>query len=140
MSRLLEFAHHHPLLIGAAALVVVLFVADTVARMLRKFRDVTPAEAVILINKGAAVVDVRSAKDFVGGHIIGARNIPSAEFDGRVAELDKFREGPLIVYCQNGHTSLRHAAVLARHGFHEVHNLKGGLTAWQNDSFPVERV
>lgn len=139
MSRLLEFAHHHPFLIGAALLVVLLFVADTLARKLRKFRDVTPAEAVLLINKGAAVVDVRAAKEFGGGHIIGARNIPSGEFEGRITELDKFRERPLLIYCQNGHTSLSQAALLTRRGFQQVLNLKGGLTAWRNENMPVEK-
>ena len=139
MSRLLEFSHHHPYLIGAAFLIAVLFIADTVARRLRKFRDIAPGEAVLLINKGAKVIDVRAAKDFAEGHIIGARNIPAAEFEGRVAELEKFREQPVVVYCESGHTSLRQAAVLTKNGFQNVSNLKGGLTAWRKESMPVER-
>ena len=139
MSRLLEFIHHHPYLIGAAMLIVVLFVVDTLSRGLRKFRESSPAEAVLLINKGAAVIDVRAAKDFSTGHIIGARNIPVAEFDGRVAELEKFREQPVLIYCQSGQSSQRPAAALAKAGFQQVHNLKGGVNAWQAENFPLER-
>ncbi|MGH8372011.1 MAG: rhodanese-like domain-containing protein [Gammaproteobacteria bacterium] len=139
MPRLLEFAHHHPYLIGAAILIVALFIADTLWRRLRKFRETSPAEAVLLINKGAAVVDIRAAKDFGAGHIIGARNIPAAEFDGRIAELEKFREQPILIYCQSGQTSQGRATALAKAGFQQVHSLKGGLSAWQSDNFPLER-
>lgn len=139
MSRLLEFGHHHPYLIGAAILIVVLFVVDTLSRGLRKFRENSPAEAVLLINKGATVIDVRAAKDFSAGHIIGARNIPVAEFDSRVAELEKFREQPVLIYCQSGQSSQRPAAALAKAGFQQVHNLKGGINAWQSENFPLER-
>lgn len=139
MSRLLEFSHHHPYLIGAALLIVGLFLADTLWRQLRKFKEVSPAEAVLLINKGAAVIDLRAAKDFDAGHIIGARNIPAAEFGERLTELEKFREQPLLVYCQSGQTSQGRAATLIKAGFQQVFSLKGGVNAWQSESLPLER-
>ncbi|HET7921380.1 MAG TPA: rhodanese-like domain-containing protein [Gammaproteobacteria bacterium] len=139
MPRLLEFAGHHPYLVGAAILIVLLFVADTLLRRLRKYREVPPAEAVRLINQGAAVLDLRAAKNFDSGHVIGARNIPGAELDGRLPELDKFREQPLLVYCQSGNTSHAHAAALAKAGFQQVFSLKGGIAAWQSENFPLEK-
>lgn len=139
MPRLLEFIAHHPYLIGAAVLIVLLFVADTLLRRLRKFREISPVEAVRVINQGATVLDVRGAKEFGAGHIIGARNIPAAELDGRMPELDKYREQPLLVYCQNGNQSQTRAASLAKAGFRQVHSLKGGISAWQGDNLPLER-
>ncbi|HET7650952.1 MAG TPA: rhodanese-like domain-containing protein [Gammaproteobacteria bacterium] len=139
MARLLEFAHHHPYLIGAAVLIVILFIADSVARSLRKFRDASPAQAVLLINKGAAVIDIRAAQEFGAGHIIGARNIPAAELDGRLPELEKFREQPVVICCQSGQTSQSRAALLTKAGFQQVYNLKGGIRAWQSENFPLER-
>ncbi len=139
MPRLLEFAGHHPYLIAAAALILVLFVADEALRRLRKFREVLPAQGVLLINKGAAVVDIRSPKDYSEGHVIGARNIPAAELDTRIAELDKFKAQPIVIYCDSGNTSQKAAAILAKHGFASVHSLKGGIRSWQNEQFPLER-
>jgi rhodanese-related sulfurtransferase len=139
MPRLLEFIQHHPYLIGAAILIVALFIADSLWRRMRKFQETSSAEAVLLINKGAAVIDVRPAKDFSAGHIIGARNLPVAEFNDRIAELEKFREQPVLIYCQNGQTSQGRAAALAKAGFQQVHSLKGGLSAWQSDNFPLEQ-
>ena len=139
MPRLLEFAVHHPYLIAAALLIILLFVADELLRRLRKFRELAPAESVLLINKGAVILDTRPPKEFSAGHVIGARNIPASELDVRVAELDKFKQQPVIVYCGNGQTSQKAAGILIKHGFQGVHTLKGGITAWQHEHFPLER-
>lgn len=139
MSRVLEFSGHHPYLIAAAVLIILLFIGDEILRRLRKYRELAPAESVLLINKGAAVLDIRPPKDYSEGHVIGARNIPTAELDARVAELDKFRQQPVIIYCDSGPTSQKAAAILIKHGFQAVHTLKGGIRAWQTEHFPLER-
>lgn len=139
MPRLLEFIRHHPYLILAAVIIILLFIGDELWRRMRKYREVVPAEGVLLINKGALVLDIRPSKDFGAGHVIGARNIPSAELDGRMTELDKFREQPFVVYCDVGQTSHKAANLLIKHGFKAVHIIKGGIKAWQNEHFPLER-
>lgn len=139
MPRLLEFIRHHPYLIAAAVVIILLFIGDELLRRLRKYRELRPAESVLLINKGAAVLDIRPSKDYGGGHVIGARNIPLGELDGRMTELDKFKEQALIVYCDAGQTSQKAANLLVKHGFKSVHTLKGGIKAWQNEHFPLER-
>ncbi|MGH8306669.1 MAG: rhodanese-like domain-containing protein [Gammaproteobacteria bacterium] len=138
MQRLLEFAQHHPYLIAAAILIILLFVGDELLRRMRKYREVPPAEGVLLINRGAVVVDIRPSKDFGAGHVIGARNIPVAELDGRMTELDKFKEQPLIVCCDAGQASQKTAGTLIKHGFKAVHTIKGGIKAWQNEHLPLE--
>ncbi len=139
MLHLLEFTHHHPYLIAAAAAIILLIIGDELLRRLRKYQEVAPAQGVLLINKGAAVLDIRSAKEFGDGHVIGARNIPAAELGSRVAELDKFKEQPLIIYCDSGQTSHGAAGVLIKHDFRNVHTLKGGIRAWRSERFPLER-
>ncbi|MGB9428422.1 MAG: rhodanese-like domain-containing protein [Gammaproteobacteria bacterium] len=139
MPRLLEFARHHPYLIAAVIVIILLFIGDELLRRMRKFREVVPAEGVLLINRGAAVLDIRPSKDFGAGHVIGARNIPAAELDARVAELDKFKEQPLLVCCDAGQASQKAAGTLIQHGFKAVHTIKGGIKAWQNEHFPLER-
>jgi rhodanese-related sulfurtransferase len=139
MPRLLEFAGHHPYLIAAAVIILLLFVGDELLRRLRKYREVAAAESVLLMNKGAAVVDIRAPKEFSAGHVIGAHNIPAAELDGRLSELDKYKQQPVIVVCESGNTSQKAANMLVKHGFQAVHTLKGGIRGWQNEHFPLER-
>jgi len=70
-------------------------------------------EAVQLINRrDALVLDVRDKKDFAAGHVPNARNIPFAELDERLREIEKFKSRPVIVTCQAGARSDRPAAGL----------------------------
>jgi rhodanese-related sulfurtransferase len=138
MPRLLEFTGHHPYLIAAAILILVLFVGDELLRRLRKYREIAAAQSVLLINKGAAVVDIRTPKQFSEGHVIGAHNIPTTELDGRISELEKYKQQPVIVYCDSGNTSQKAAALLVKHGFKAVHTLKGGIRGWQSEHLPLE--
>jgi rhodanese-related sulfurtransferase len=139
MQRFLEFIQHHPFLAGAAGLVILALIVDEALRRMRKYREVAAAEAVLLINKGAPVVDLRSQADFAAGHIINARNLPLAELDSRVGELEKFKGQPLILCCKEGSEAGTAAARLAKLGFGPLNALKGGIAAWQREQFPLER-
>jgi rhodanese-related sulfurtransferase len=139
MQRLLEFSQHHPLLIGLFVAVLVAIAVDEALRRLRNWRELSPASGVLFMNKGAAVVDLRSAAEYAAGHIINSRNIPLAELDGRVTELEKFRGQPVLLYCKSGDDSHTAAKRLGKLGFSELAVLKGGLSTWQQEQFPLER-
>lgn len=101
---------------------------------------VNTLEATQLINRSdALIVDLRSAQDYAKGHILGAKNIPLAELERRVAELDKYKAHPLILHCDAGNRSGGGVAVLRGKGFVSVHNLAGGYGAWQQAGLPVEK-
>lgn len=139
MPRLLEFIQHHPFLNGALLAVLVALAVDEALRRLRKYREIGPAESVLLINKGAVVLDLRAQAEFKSGHIINARNIPMAELAARAVELDKLREQALVISCKTGTEAAAAAARLAKQGFRQLFVLKGGIAAWKQDQFPLER-
>lgn len=138
MQRLLEFSQHHYYLVGLAALLLVALAVDEALRRLRKYKELGPAQSVLLINKGAGVLDLRAQAEFSAGHIMNARNIPLAELDSRAGELEKFRGQPLLIYCKSGSDAATAAARLAKKGF-ELTVLKGGIAAWQQEQLPLER-
>ena len=86
------------------------------------------------------VLDVRTAADFVGehGHIAGATNIPLEVLDSRLDELAADLERPIALVCRTDRRSAKAAALLARHGFADVHVVQGGMTAWLGNGWPVE--
>lgn len=139
MQRLLEFSQHHFTLVGLAALLLVALAMDEALRRLRKYKELGPAQSVLLINKGATVLDLRAQAEYSAGHIMNARNIPLAELDGRTGELEKFRGQPLLIYCKSGNDAATAAARLAKRGFQPLTVLKGGITAWQQEQLPLER-
>ncbi|SDK55416.1 rhodanese-like domain-containing protein [Sediminibacillus albus] len=76
----------------------------------------------------AQLIDVREQKEFNGGHILGARNIPLSQLRTRMGELRK--DQPIYMYCQNGTRTARAALLLNKKGYHELYQLQGGFKKW----------
>lgn len=100
--------------------------------------DLSPQEAVGLINRdNGIVVDVREATSYGELHMAGARNIPLAELESRLAQLEKFKTRPIVV-CGAGGDADRAVKLLKKQGFDRAAGLAGGLKAWTEAGFPVE--
>ena len=139
MAELLEFAGNHPILVGSAVLLAALIVFTELRLRTRPYGEVSPADAVRLINSDAVVLDVREPGRFGQGHIVGARNIPlerlEQEADGKLAKL---RGKTVLTCCDDGMGGGRAAAILHRLGFEQVFNLRGGLGAWRQENYPLD--
>lgn len=103
-------------------------------------KNISPAEATLLINRDEAkVVDVREADEFAAGHLPDAINIPLSQLAKRAGELETWKTFPLLVYCAAGSRSTRACADLKKLGFDKLHNLDGGVGAWQKAGLPVRK-
>lgn len=89
-------------------------------------------EAWARTRKGARLVDVRSGREFAGGHPKGARNLPPARI--KSGETGLALEDEILVICLSGHRSPRQARKLAAMGYVNVANVSGGLLAWKRRS------
>ncbi len=139
MNRLIEYTTNHPFLVIAAAILAVLAIVIEIRHRARGASVITPNDAVLLANSGALLLDVRDAKDFDAGHIIDARHVPAAEIASRADSLKKYREKPVIVYCESGLASAGAARTLRASGFGKVVTLRGGLQNWRQENLPVIR-
>ena len=74
------------------------------------------------IEKGALVVDVRSAAEFNEGHVPGAILIPVDEVEKRIAEFGEDKSRPIVLYCKRGVRAGRAEGVLEAHGYTNVIN------------------
>lgn len=137
MNRFFEYTTNHPYLVAAAAILAVLVVVIELRQRARGGSSVGTNDAVRLANTGALLLDVRDAKDYEAGHIIEARNIPAAEVASRAESLKKFKEKPVIVYCEGGFTSAGAARALRDSGFTKVVTLAGGLNSWRQENLPL---
>lgn len=87
-----------------------------------------PADAKKLVTDGALLLDVRTVEEFKEGHVDGAKNVPVAELEKRLAEVgDKNR--PVVVYCRSGRRSETAKGILLKAGWKRVENL-GGIDNW----------
>jgi rhodanese-related sulfurtransferase len=100
----------------------------------------TPQDVTLLINRSkATIVDVRDATEFAEGHLPEAKNIPLADLDKRIGELEKFKSKSVVVVCKTGARASSAAAKLAKAGFADVVNLDGGVAAWQKAGLPLAK-
>lgn len=137
MNRLVEYTTNHPFLVIATAILAILAVVIEVRHRARGGTSVGPNDAVRLANSGAAIIDVRSQADFEAGHIIDARHIPSTEIASRAEILKKYKEKPVLLYCENGLASGAAARALRGLGFTKVVTLRGGLQSWRQENLPL---
>lgn len=99
----------------------------------------SPLQAVMLVNRqNALMLDIRETAEYQASFIAGSRNIPLAELQGRIEELAKYRQKPVVVLCATGGgRSSQAARLLNKAGFEQVFNLAGGLSAWKEAGQPV---
>ncbi len=135
MQQLMEFAGNHPVLVGAALVLLALILYTELRRS--GGNQLSVAETVKLMNAGGQVLDVRSQDAFHAGHILGAKNIPLDELADKAGQLNK--EQALIVCCDAGVSSQRALPVLSKRGFEKLFNLRGGIRAWQQDNLPLSK-
>lgn len=74
------------------------------------------------------IIDVRSKKMFIKGHIPSARSFPSSTVMDRLSELPKDKY--LIVYCETGGRAQAVIKKLAKNGYTRMMNW-GGYTRWK---------
>lgn len=136
-AQILEFVTNHWPLVMALVVILALLAHNL---LVGDKGSVDPGGATALINhENAVVVDVRPAADFAKGHIINAMNLPMNGFAKQIGTLEKHRDHPIVVNCRSGAQSAQACALLRKQGFTKVHNLRGGLLAWQSANLPVTR-
>ena len=88
-----------------------------------------------------SVVDVRHplALDLDPESIPGAINFTLEDIEHRHHEIPRDRDIVLYCSCPNEVSSARTAFLLKKKGIHRVRPLEGGLDAWRERQFPVER-
>ena len=140
MQEYIDFASKNYLLFVALAVIVVLIVLAEVRRFTRGYKEITPAEAVLLINKEAALVlDIREANEHGQGSIIDAKHISSSALPQKVAGLAANKDKPILVFCKMGNRSAQACKLLMKNGYTKVFGLKGGINAWIKDQLPVTK-
>lgn len=101
---------------------------------------VRPAEVAAWLkeNPNGVLMDVRTPKEYKGGHIEGTVLIDwnSSDFTDRVkASVDSKR--PVLLICRSGRRSSEAAKAMGKLGFTRIADLKGGMIAWRKADLPT---
>jgi rhodanese-related sulfurtransferase len=137
MDRFLEFASHHPFLVGGTALLAIAVAVYELSKLRSGGQSVGPADAVRLLNQGALLLDVRTQAEFDSGHILDAKHVPQEQLAQAGEAYKRYKDKVVVTCCESGARSGAAARVLQAQGFANVVNLRGGLQAWRADSLPL---
>jgi len=134
MANLFVFLSEQWLLVSVLAVLVsaLMFVEKKRSGLQLSFHEATR----LLNNDQGIVVDLRESKDFSGGHIVDAYNIPYAKLKDRAVELDKHKDKTIILVDKMGQQTSAGLKMLAEMGYNCA-RLQGGMMEWQSQKLPV---
>ena len=88
-------------------------------------------------NPDVVVIDVREQYEYDEGHIPGVTLIPLGSVPNRLDEIPTDKE--VIFVCRSGNRSSHATQFLQQQGFENIHNMLGGMNAWQKAGYDVDR-
>ena len=71
------------------------------------------------------VIDVRSSEEYAAGHLKHAINIPLEELEGRLDEINAYKDKNVVLYCNTGNRSGKALDLLKQKGFNVLMNAPG---------------
>lgn len=90
-------------------------------------RTITTSELeAVMQDKSTVLLDVRTAQEYAGGHIKGARLFPL----DRIHTYEGKKGSTIYLICHSGTRSKRAAKLLSQKGYDTI-SVKGGMMAWQ---------
>ncbi|MFC1541550.1 rhodanese-like domain-containing protein [Candidatus Latescibacterota bacterium] len=90
-----------------------------------------------LNNDNFIILDVRTPKEYAGGHLENAINIDffSSSFQNSLAALDK--DKTYLIYCRSGKRSFGAMQIMNTLDFRKVYNMINGIEAWVMKELPT---
>lgn len=139
MNQLMPFATHHPIQVAMLVVTAIAVLVYELRLRAQSSGTISAQDAVRLMNQGAAVLDVRGPEAWAAGHIGNARALPADGLAAVAESLKRYKDKPVIVYCERGVSANAAVRELTRLGFSKVFNLRGGISGWRSENLPVVR-
>lgn len=112
---------------------LIIAVGFFVARFFMRSKDLKnyhPSEVAQKMREpNVILLDVRTDSERERQKIEGSLHIPIQELEGRIKELEPYKDREIICYCAGGVRSVNAATTLKSSGYN-ASNLMGGLVAW----------
>lgn len=83
------------------------------------------------------VIDVREQWEYDEAHIPGVLHLPMNDIPGKLDEIPTDKS--VVLTCRSGNRSNQVTQYLQENGFENVHNMLGGIVAWQDAGLEVEQ-
>lgn len=137
MQDVMTFISQHSLLALGIAIIFVLLLIIEMMRAKQNLKQLTPQQAVQLINhQHANILDIRPNESYRQGHIIDAQSVTVKDLEENNKKIEKYKTKPVIIVCPTGSESQKVAAFMIKHGYN-AYSIAGGLRAWNEAQLPL---
>jgi rhodanese-related sulfurtransferase len=112
-----------------------------VAEAKRHVRECTVADVKARRDRGDSFhfIDVREDGEFAVECAAGARHIGRGVLERDIETLLPDKDADIVLYCGGGFRSALAAESLQKLGYRRVVSMDGGIRAWREAGYPVER-
>jgi len=84
-------------------------------------------------------IDVREDHEFWIDHAAGARHLGKGIIERDIETVIPDKKAPIVLYCGGGYRSILVADNLQQMGYTQVISMDGGIKAWRNAGFSIEK-
>jgi rhodanese-related sulfurtransferase len=107
----------------------------------RHVRECTAADVKARLDRGEPFhfIDVREDREYAVDHAAGARHLGRGILERDVEALIPDQEAEIVLYCGGGFRSALAAESLQKMGYRRVVSMDGGIKAWRDAGYPLER-
>jgi rhodanese-related sulfurtransferase len=84
-------------------------------------------------------IDVREDAEWAVDHAAGARHLGRGVLERDVEQLIPDPAAPIVLYCGGGFRSALAADNLQKMGYRDVVSMDGGMRAWREAGYPIEK-
>jgi rhodanese-related sulfurtransferase len=84
-------------------------------------------------------IDVREDAEYATDHAAGARHLGRGVLERDVEALIPDKDADIVLYCGGGFRSALAADSLQQMGYRRVASMDGGIKAWREAGYPLER-
>lgn len=107
----------------------------------QRVQECTVAEVQARLVRGEQFyfVDVREDHEFAIDRAKGARHLGKGIIERDIETMVPDKQAPVVLYCGGGYRSVLAADTLQRMGYTHVISMGGGIKAWREAGYPLEK-
>ncbi len=112
-----------------------------VAEAKRTIRECTVADVKAKLDRGERFhfVDVREDNEFAVDHAKGALHLGRGILERDIETVIPDKQAEIVLYCGGGYRSALAAENLKKMGYGNVASMDGGIRAWREAGYPIEK-
>jgi rhodanese-related sulfurtransferase len=106
-----------------------------------RVREVNVSEVKTKLDSNAPFhfIDVREDHEWQADHAAGAQHLGRGIIERDIEKLVPEKDAEIVLYCGGGFRSALAADNLQRMGYTNVFSMAGGIKAWRDAEYPLEK-